>query len=125
MGHSKTRITHLCHNVCQTATGYMEYIFTEAFQSWGRDGCIVVWDETVLACKRRCNRGRETHSCWWAHGGVDIGEDGHIKCAHLFFLPEGAGRKGDSILPFIVRLARMQSMDLEHALYFPNMIRVK
>ena len=81
---------------------HMTLRFNEDFQTWGLFGRIIVWDETVLTCRRRYNRGRATRSTWWADGGVEVGHDGHIKRAHLFFLQEAEGRSQADILPFII-----------------------
>jgi hypothetical protein len=102
---SKTQITYLGHNIATLAADYNAWLYDTEFQTWGKEGCIVVWDETVLTCKRRYNRGRMTNTCWWAHGGVEIGRDGHIRRAHIFFLRELQGRQGNAILPFIEHLA--------------------
>jgi hypothetical protein len=102
---TKKQISYLTHNIAALVTDHNTWLFESEYQTWGREGCIVVWDETVLTCKRRYNRGRLTNTCWWAHGGVEIGRDGHIRRAHIFFLSENQGRQAAAILPFIVHLA--------------------
>ena len=45
---------------------------------WGRNRRVFVWDEPVLACKRKYHR--EQGGTWWAHGpvSVEVGQDGKI-----------------------------------------------
>ena len=108
-GNFAQAVTYLTHNFATLVGDHMATLF---HQNWGRHVRIIVWDETVLTCMRRYNRGRQARSTWWAHGGVEIGRLGHIRKAQIFFdRGSGAERHFHSPLHCTPRCSWVANLD--------------
>ena len=57
LGMERRDANYLCHNVCVLVKDHLASLYDASSQTWGLEGRIVVWDETVLTCRRRYNRG--------------------------------------------------------------------